>query len=42
MFNFIHEPNLIPSMAEAGRKIVEEKYDINKVNINLVKGMGLI
>lgn len=42
MLKFINEPSIISSMAEQGRRIVEEKFDINKVNLNLAKGMELI
>lgn len=39
MLKFIEKPELISEMGEASRKIAVEKYDVNKVNESLLKGM---
>lgn len=38
---FIETPQIIDNMVSLGRKIVEEKFDIHKVNFNIANGMGL-
>ena len=41
MERFILEPNLIPSMGRASRRLAEEKYDVHKVNAVILRAMGL-
>lgn len=41
MLKFIEKPDLIVRMGSRSRKIVEEKYDVNKVNQHMLKEMGL-
>jgi glycosyltransferase involved in cell wall biosynthesis len=41
MERFLLEPELIPRMAEASRCLVEEKYDVRKVNAGILQAMGL-
>lgn len=38
---FINEPKLIESMGAASRSIAEKKYDINKINEEILNVMGL-
>ncbi len=40
MSNFIERPDLIESMGNFSRKIVEDKYDVNKVNNHMMTEMG--
>ena len=40
MSNFIKRPDLIESMGNFSRKIVEDKYDVNKVNNHMMTEMG--
>lgn len=42
MLKFIEQPEQIVSMGKRSRKIAEEKYDVHKVNMQMLKGMGLI
>ncbi len=41
MLRFIREPDLIPSMGAASRRLAEEKYDVNKVNAVMLQSMGI-
>lgn len=41
MLRFIEQPELIAQMGERSRVIAEEKYDVHKVNAQMLKGMGL-
>ncbi|AKX49192.1 glycosyl transferase [Thiopseudomonas alkaliphila] len=41
MIKLIENPELIASMAAESRRIAEEKYDVNIVNEQMIKGMGL-
>ncbi|MDM1717157.1 glycosyltransferase family 4 protein [Thiopseudomonas alkaliphila] len=41
MIKLIENPALIASMAAESRRIAEEKYDVNIVNQQMIKGMGL-
>lgn len=41
MERFIKEPELIPCMGAASRKLAEEKFDVRKVNAVILKAMGL-
>lgn len=42
MERFILEPELVPVMGKRGRRIVEEKYDVHKVNAVIMNTMGLL
>lgn len=41
MTRFITDPTLVTRMGERGRQIAEEKYDVHKVNVMMLKEMGL-
>lgn len=41
MLRFIEQPELIAQMGQRSRVIVEEKYDVHKVNAQMLKGMSL-
>ena len=41
MLRFIEQPELIVQMGQRSRAIAEEKYDVHKVNAQMLKGMGL-
>lgn len=41
MLRFIEQPELIAQMGQRSRVIAEEKYDVHKVNAQMLKGMGL-
>lgn len=41
MFNFIEHPEMIERMGKAGRSLVEEKYDVHKVNSVILGAMRL-
>lgn len=41
MLRFIEQPELIRQMGQRSRVIAEEKYDVHKVNAQMLKGMGL-
>lgn len=41
MLHFIEQPKLIAQMGQRSRVIAEEKYDVHKVNAQMLKGMGL-
>jgi len=41
MLRFIEQPELIAQMGQRSRAIAEEKYDVHKVNAEMLKGMGL-
>jgi glycosyltransferase involved in cell wall biosynthesis len=41
MRKFIETPDLISQMGAQSRKIAEEKYDVGKVNAQMMKAMGL-
>lgn len=41
MIKLIEKPALITSMAVESRRIAEEKYDVNIVNEQMIKGMGI-
>ena len=40
MLRFIEQPELIAQMGQRSRVIAEDKYDVNKVNAQMLKGMG--
>lgn len=40
MLNFIEDPALAPRMGKRSREIVEEKYDVHKVNAVMLREMG--
>jgi glycosyltransferase involved in cell wall biosynthesis len=42
MERFIREPALVDKMGRESRRIVEEKYDVHKVNVVINRAMGLI
>ena len=42
MLRFIEQPELIAQMGQRSRSIAEEKYDVHKVNAQMLEGMGLI
>lgn len=41
MLRFIEQPELIIQMGQRSREIAEEKYDVHKVNAQMLAGMGL-
>lgn len=41
MLRFIEQPHLVTKMGQRSRVIAEEKYDVHKVNAQMLKGMGL-
>ena len=41
MLKFVESPELIARMGRRSRQIVEEKYDVNKVNEHMLKEMGI-
>ena len=41
MLRFIEQPELFAQMGLRSRAIAEEKYDVHKVNAQMLKGMGL-
>ena len=41
MLRFIEKPELMAQMGQRSRSIAEEKYDVHKVNAQMLKGMGL-
>lgn len=41
MLRFIEQPQLMAQMGQRSRIIAEEKYDVHKVNAQMLKGMGL-
>ena len=41
MLKFIENPGLIARMGKRSRQIVEDKYDVNKVNRIMLKEMGI-
>ena len=41
MLRFIEQPELIVQMGQRSRVFAEEKYDVHKVNAQMLKGMGL-
>ena len=41
MLKFIKNPDLIAQMGRRSRQIAEEKYDVNKVNEQMLKAMGI-
>jgi glycosyltransferase involved in cell wall biosynthesis len=42
MNEFIRNPQLISTMGLESRKIAEHKYDVNKVNLDMLTAMGLV
>lgn len=42
MLRFIEQPELIEKMGQRARMMVEDKYDVHKVNGQMLAGMGLI
>ena len=42
MLRFIEQPELISQMGQRSRVIAEEKYDVHKVNAQMLAGMGLV
>ena len=41
MLRFIEQPALMAQMVQRSRIIAEEKYDVHKVNVQMLKGMVL-
>nr|MBF0684008.1 glycosyltransferase family 4 protein [Pseudomonas sp.] len=41
MLEFIENPELVQSMGRASRRLVQEKYDVNKVNEVMLRSMGI-
>ena len=41
MLRFIEQPQLITQMGQRSRTLAEEKYDVHKVNEQMLAGMGL-
>lgn len=41
MIKFIEQPQLITQMAQCSRQLAEKKYDVHKVNAQMIKGMSL-
>ncbi len=41
MLKFINNPELISKMGQSSRKIAEEKYDVHKVNADMLIAMGI-
>lgn len=41
MLRFVDDPDLAPAMGSASRRIAEEKYDVDKVNAQLLGYIGL-
>lgn len=42
MLRFIEQPGLIAQMGQRSRIIAEEKYDVHKVNAQMLEGMGVV
>lgn len=42
MFKFIEQPELIGRMGKRSREMAEQKYDVHKVNYNMLSEMGII
>jgi len=42
MLSFIDNPSLCLSMGKRSRELAEEKYDVHKVNVMMLKEMGII
>ncbi|HEY0846164.1 MAG TPA: glycosyltransferase family 4 protein [Noviherbaspirillum sp.] len=42
MARFLEKPGLIGSMGQRSREIAEEKYDVEKVNAQMLKHMGVV
>jgi glycosyltransferase involved in cell wall biosynthesis len=41
METFIHNPDLIESMGKNSRRLAEERFDVHKINANIIQAMGL-
>ncbi len=41
MLKFVHSPDLISSMGKKSRALAELKYDVDKVNAAMLRGMGI-
>jgi glycosyltransferase involved in cell wall biosynthesis len=41
MVSLLHRPELLPDMADASRRVAEEKYDVRKVSADLLRHAGL-
>jgi glycosyltransferase involved in cell wall biosynthesis len=41
MLRFIENPTLVPTMGQASRRIAEEKYDVHKVNLQIMEHLGI-
>lgn len=41
MIRFVEQPELLAQMGRRSRKIAEEKYDVSKVNLFMMKEMGI-
>ena len=41
MLRFIENPGIIPEMGRRSRQIVEEKYDVHKINETMLREMGI-
>jgi len=42
MLSFVYEPGMIAYMGEASRRIASEKYDVRKVNAQILAAMSLV
>ncbi len=40
MLKFVHDPNLAARMGQRARQMVEDKYDVHKVNVVMLREMG--
>ncbi|MBV2181862.1 MAG: glycosyltransferase family 4 protein [Castellaniella sp.] len=41
MQRFLHDPHLMQVMGERSRQIAEDKYDVHRVNAEMLRGMGI-
>jgi len=41
MLQFVNDPQLVQSMGRASRRLVQEKYDVDKVNEVMLRSMGI-
>jgi hypothetical protein len=42
MLRFVTDPTLIQSMGHASRRLVQDKYDVDKVNEVMLRSMGIM
>jgi glycosyltransferase involved in cell wall biosynthesis len=41
MESFLLHPDLVRSMGQASRRLAERRYDVNKVNADMLRYMGI-